>query len=456
MLTFFPTFSLRLMLAALCGVASIVAVLVIGAGSVVAHNSLSSSEPATGAVLSIAPNEILWIFDGEVPLETMSVTLIDSRMVRSDLSGSRHGPGSLNEVITPLPQLGDGPVSVRWRLVSPDGHVISGRVDFTIAATTPVTESSLPGLLVEPGPIDDRGFGESSSTSSAVRWLLRYGSYAAIMAVVGILLTGALVWNGAREHELLRRISSGALLGVAMLAVVQLFVIASDVTGAAPWLSAGGVDAALTLNAGVALALRFVLALFLWMVIFRQNIVSSDVYRTAVGLPAVGLLATWAFAGHAGSLRWPVVGVVTDVIHHGAAALWFTGLAIVGLVIIPSQPMSVVAAAIRRFSHVAALCVGVLVITGLVQSVRLVGNPFDLWSAGHGRLLVLKLVAFGVMLALAQGNRQRLDRAGSDQRRLEGNIPALKRAVVAEFAVGLFIIGVTAAMVVSPPVITAV
>jgi copper transport protein len=288
-----------------------------------------------------------------------------------------------------------------------------------------------------------------------VRWLLRYSSYAAIMAVVGILLTSALVWNGAMENPLLRRIVSGALLAVAGLAVAQLFVIAADVTGTAPWLSAGGVDAALTLNAGVAFALRCVLALTLWMVIFRQDIVSPDVYRAAVGLPAVGLLFTWAFAGHAGSLRWPVVGVVTDVIHHGAAALWFAGLAIVGWVIIPSQSMPVVASSVRRFSRVAALSVGALVVTGLIQSVRLIGNPLDLLSAGHGRLLLLKLAAFAVMLTLARGNRQRIERAGSDHRRLMGDMVAVKRAVVAEFAVGLFIVGVTAAMVVSPPVMNA-
>ena len=72
----------------------------------------------------------------------MTVTLIDATGARSDLAGSSHGTSGDTEVITPLPALASGPVSLRWRLVGPDGHPITGRVDFTVEAAVAVTSPS--------------------------------------------------------------------------------------------------------------------------------------------------------------------------------------------------------------------------------------------------------------------------------------------------------------------------
>lgn len=450
----------RFALIAVATCAVIASVVGIPPGTASAHNTLLSSDPTDGAALSAAPTQITWFFDRAVPLETMTVTLIDGTGARSELNGSNHGAVGDTQVITPLPALLPGPVSVRWRLVGPDGHPISGRVDFTItvpaptavatAATTapattpttiaaPVVESSL-----------DQGDG-SYSTPSFMRWVLRYASYLAIMAVVGILLTTAYVWSGAGGHPMLRRILSGSLFATAALAFLQLLMVASDVSGDAPWSSFGSIEAATTTDAGMALAIRIVLALLMWLVLFHADIEHRDVYWTAVSLPGLGLLATWAFAGHSRSMRWPGVGVATDVAHHVAAAVWIAGLAIVGWVVIPKTTPDVLVPAVRRFSRVAAISVAVLVITGLVQSVRLVGSPTDLFDVDHGRYLFAKVVVFAAMLGIANVNRRRIDHRLDAMDGGGRHTGALRRAVVAEFAIGLVIVAITAAMVVSAP-----
>jgi copper transport protein len=425
-------------------------------GTASAHNTLVSSSPTDGAELPEAPTQITWFFDKAVPLETMTVTLIDATGVRSELSGSTHGASGDTEVVTPLPPLQAGPASVRWRLVSPDGHAITGRVDFTIAASSPAPSPAVaptPNAEAAPAVADsslDQGDG-FYSTPSIVRWVLRYASYLAIMAIVGILLTGAFVWSGAAGHPLLRRILSYALLATAALGFLQLLVVASDISGSAPWSSIGSIDAATATDAGMAFAIRVVLALAMWLVLFRYRIVSHDVYWTAISLSGLGLLATWAFAGHSRSMRWPAVGVITDVAHHAAAAVWIAGLAIVGWIVIPKTPLDVLVPAVSRFSRVAAISVAVLVVTGVVQSVRLVGNPTDLFDADHGRYLVAKIVVLAALLGIANVNRRRVDRRLNDPSTLHRHTAALRRAVVAEFAIGLVIVGITAAMVVSPP-----
>jgi copper transport protein len=442
---------------------SIVAIAVgLPAGTASAHNTMLGSDPADGASLATAPTQITWQFDLAVPLETMTVTLIDATGARSQLTGSVHGPAGDTEVVTPLPTLDAGPVSLRWRLVGPDGHPITGRVDFTItgapsttepSTTAPATAADSPTTTIPtPGPesIAEADTGVFS-TPSGLRWLLRYGSYLAILAAVGILLTSAWVWSDAGTHPVLRRILSTSLIATAVLAFTQALVVASDVSGKAPWASLGSIDAATTTDAGMAFMIRIALALTMWIVLFQYKLANSDVYWTAVSLPGIGLLATWAFAGHSRSMRWPAVGVATDVAHHAAAAGWIAGLAIVGWVAIPTTTPDVLVPVVRRFSQVAATCVAVLVITGVVQSIRLVGNPGALFDADHGRYLAIKVAILVAMLGIANANRRRVDARLHEPSDLPNHLGALRRAVVAEFAIGLVIIGVTAAMVVSPP-----
>jgi copper transport protein len=433
-----------------------VAAFALPAGTSSAHNALVSSDPADGASLVVAPAQVTWTFDRSVPLETLTVTLIDTTGARSELAGSTHGPSGDTQVVTPLPALQPGDVSLRWRLVGPDGHPVTGRIGFAVSGPTTTTA----GVAATPPPATippavgaasaDEGDG-SYSTPSGVRWVLRYASYLAIMATVGILLTSAYVWSGAADHPLLRRMLSWSLFTTAALAFGQLLVIASDVSGSGPWASFGAIDAATVTDAGMALMIRIVLALALWVVLFQYRLTHPDVYWSAVTLPALALLATWAFAGHSRSMRWPEIGVLTDVAHHAAAAAWIAGLAIVGWIVIPKMATDVLVPAVRRFSRVAAISVAVLVATGLVQTVRLVGDPTDLLVSDHGRYLAIKVLVLAAMLAIANANRRRVNRRLDDTAGLGHHVGALRRAVLAEFAIGLVIVAITAAMVVSPP-----
>ena len=445
----------RLAIAALASLLVIVATVAMPFGTVWAHNTLLSSDPVDGATVATAPSQITWVFAKAAPLETLTVTLIDANGARSELSGSTHGAAGDSVILTPLPPLQPGPVSLRWRLVGPDGHPVTGRVDFTLTAPTPTTVATTatnlpatPAVAMETA-VDQ---GESSySTPTFMRWVLRYTSYLAILAIVGILLTAAYVWSGAGTHPTLRRILSSSLFATAALAFLQLLVVASDISGKAPWSSFGSIDAATTTDAGMALAIRIPIALSMWLVLFQGRIVQRDVYWTAVSIPGLALLGTWAFAGHSRSMRWPAIGVITDVAHHAAAAAWIAGLAVTGWIIIPRTKVAVLVPAVRRFSKLAATSVAVLVVTGLIQTIRLDGNPAGLLSANHGRYILAKVVVLAAMLGLANVNRKRVEHRLNDSANLSRQIGSLRRAVLAEFAIGLVIVAITAAMVVSPP-----
>ena len=437
---------------ALCCVIT-VCVLGLLAPPAAAHNSLVASNPADGAVLDSVPGEIVWTFAKSVPLDTLTVTLIDATGVRTEVAGSVHDAANDAVVITPLPVVDPGPLSIRWRLVSADGHAVTGRVDLTVGSTVTPADGTLP-VQDAPAVIADATDDPAASSAPAwVRWTLRYVSYAAIMTVIGILLTAATVWPDARSHPILTRALSATLIATGVLALMQLVVLASDIGETSLWASIGSMGTATSTQAGMALALRFVAAVAMWVTVTRVKIRYDDIYWTAVAIPSAFLLGTWAFAGHASTMRWPAVGVVTDVVHHAAAAAWLGGLVIVAGLVMPRTAPEIAALVVRRFSTVAAVSVGVLMLTGVVQSVRLVGGPTALLSADHGRYLALKVTAVLVMVAIAAANRRRVSRYLSEPSRLRENLRPMRRAMLLEVAIGLVVLGITAAMVVSPPAV---
>ena len=116
----------------------VLALIVVGvlfgtASTAAAHNSLESSVPADGTTVTASPGTMQLRFVKDVPLETLTVTLTDPSGVRTKLVGSANGT-SAKDVVTPLPLLADGAYTIRWRLVGDDGHAITGRIEFAVAA----------------------------------------------------------------------------------------------------------------------------------------------------------------------------------------------------------------------------------------------------------------------------------------------------------------------------------
>jgi copper transport protein len=182
-----------------------------------------------------------------------------------------------------------------------------------------------------------------------------------------------------------------------------------------------------------------------------MHVVDDRIRWTAITITGIALMGSWAWAGHAKSQRWSWVGVPVDVVHHTAAALWIGALAIVGTTALAALRAGELASVMRRMSTVAAVAVVVIVATGVVQTVRLVGGPAQLFDTTHGRSLVAKLVLVAVMLGLANHHRTRVANAFRTEQQSALAASGLRRTVMAEFALGLAVIGITAAMVVTPP-----
>ena len=123
--------------------------------------------------------------------------------------------------------------------------------------------------------------------------------------------------------------------------------------------------------------------------------------------------ASLAWTGHGaateGAGRWP--HLIADVVHALAAGLWLGSLVALFLMLRTRHGHAagapVTHAALEGFAGLGTLAVVLLTITGLVNSAYLIGfsRLGSLLTTPYGVLLILKLVLFAGMLALAASNR---------------------------------------------------
>lgn len=150
-----------------------------------------------------------------------------------------------------------------------------------------------------------------------------------------------------------------------------------------------------------------------------------------------------------------------DIAHLLAAGAWLGALMMFVLALeargCGAAEAQVIHRALKDFSGVGSIAVAAIVASGLANGWFLVGlgHLGGLTASPWGRLLIVKLVLFAMMLAFAALNRfrltPRLEAAGSDDP--GAAISALRYSIGLEFALGVGVLALVAALgVLTPPV----
>jgi copper resistance protein D len=166
---------------------------------------------------------------------------------------------------------------------------------------------------------------------------------------------------------------------------------------------------------------------------------------------ALLLLVSLGWVGHAVmDMGGVAVHAVCQMVHLAAAGIWLGGLLPLGVLLRrvarPEGGSYILLArtALPHFSQMGYMAVALVALTGLVNSVFLVGSFTALVATPYGRLLIVKLVLFAAMVGLALLNRFRLAPKLRDPATPHLPLRALCRSVAAEQALGLAILAVVA------------
>jgi copper transport protein len=362
-----------------------------------AHANLVSTSPQDGTVVASAPTEVRVRFDDPVTVGSGNAVVAEDRS--SVLAGSPRVERAGRELVLPLESLRNGDYSVRWGIVSDDGHLESGLLAFRVG---PLQAGARP-----PRSVLEAESGRPSTANVFARWLFLGG----ILVAGGIALFRLLVSRaGARQAV--------AMLMLALIAVVlggSLLLQTTHggatrfghVTGAAVLVAAGGA-----------------LATALSRIYPRLHVLATSA--------SLALLLAPTFSGHAfRSASDRLLSVAADLLHVAAAAFWIGGLLQLAVILWSGEDPG----AARRFSRLAVPAVVLIAVSGLARALVELSTVSQLWSTGYGRAIVVKSTLLAALIVLGWLGRRWL-----------GSATRLLRNVSTELALLALLIGAVAVL----------
>ena len=444
---FFPRLFLGLFLSLFLGLFAF------GGSPALAHNAFVSSSPFDGETVESSPTQWSITFTKSVPLETFSGEIINGDGVRTQLTNAVHG-ASDNIVVATLPTALSGAITARWKLVSSDGHVVSGRVAFSVGATTTstlpaVTPSSLvPEMTVATA----EEFSNATSVPETVRWSLRMLGYLAIVFLGGLIFAELFLAEGAMAAAAGRRLLLMSSAAITVVPILQGWIFLADVNGYSFFKAPLDTFDLFSSTPGSMMLTRALTgaAISYAAVVAWPQITNTIKERQAIGLIGV-YLVTLAYTSHSRSQALPLLGIPVDVLHVAASAVWLGGLAVIALTVIPLVDPKNALLTYTRYGRYAQYAVITIVVTGVIQTLRLHGVSLSsLFGERHGQILLLKIVAVGLMLKVGDINRRRLlKNLPTEESSMTKRSTLLLRASYTELVCGVLVLVLTSALVTS-------
>jgi copper transport protein len=427
--------------------AILVGVLALGTTAASAHATLESSSPADGQSVPASPSEIRITFSEAVTTISGGLSVLDADGKTVDVGNSEVVDG--RTLVAPISEtLSDGTYVTTYRVLSADGHPVSGSLLFGVG------EGAL-DRSAQPSSNGDRLW-------EIIGGISRFIMYLAALIAAGVAFFLAFIHDRAEDRwrivPFVRIGSLLALLSATGIVMSQAALLTGKGAGAVT--DSNVLRDVLNQNLGWSLALL--------MIGLAAVHLSTDIPKKVVSNSLAlfgGLAVTVSFAvwGHATELSPKAISLAADAIHATAAALWLGGL--VGLVMVLSlrTPDTVRATAgiISRFSLMAFWSVIALAIAGLTLTIT--GSDASLNSiltTTWGQLVLAKIGLTLIVVLIAAWNRRTLVPSLISPTENTGELvvrwAAFLRTIRAEAVLLVAVVALTAIVVNVPPARTAV
>ncbi|GAA4208387.1 copper resistance protein CopC [Actinocatenispora rupis] len=363
-----------------------------------AHAVLLRTDPGSGAIVQETPARVTLTFNEPVQMVSRDIGVVAPTGAK--VGGTpRLADGGTSLRIPLSPGLPKGTFLVTYRVISADSHPVAGGFSFSIGAPSATA------------PAASGGTGAAENPVVAVAMpVSRYLGYAGLTLLVGPVLVLLVLWPRRLSRRGPARLIAlgGALVALGTLAEFYLEVPYS--TGGS-LLDVGYHDLVEVMNSrfGWAHLLRLVLLAaavpLLAIVGAERRNELSRVEKAVLAVLAVVGLGTWGYGGHPSTSPAPWATVLSDAVHLGAMAVWIGGLIMVVAFLLPRGRPRELAAVLPVWSRWATIAVTVLAVAGIVQACLQLGTPAALVDTTYGRLIIVKVVAFAVVLAVASYSR---------------------------------------------------
>lgn len=429
----------RLIRSALPAVAALLALLSMAAAASAAPTQPAASSPAANAVLGAPPQRIVVEAPGGIPGQ---VTVYDSSHKTVASVAARPVDGALVAALPHLPRAA-AIYSVVWHA---GGE--SGSFAFQVSPG-----GASPALVQEPQP--------DNSLAPVKEALPVYFAFAFIFVFIGTLSLRFLVTAptirrlaGARPQlaaAVDRRLLLTAGLTIALFIPATIIEIANEHTNL---FEAGDGTLWLIRLALIAIAALAVIPAAVTALLGRDLPARRVTIVAAIGLTA-GVAELLARVIPTETPEEWVREIFTDLLDFGhmtGASVWIGGLVALGVLaatlrLSAAERDGFWSAALRRFSIVATVCVGVMILTGLWTAWIHVGPPRLLFHTLYGETLLVKLILVLILVGLGAINQlwllprvNALRAEGEDGTALAVTLRHFRGVIAAEAVVGLLVL----------------
>lgn len=379
------------------------------------HATLLSSEPRAGATVVAAPSRIRLLFSEPIEGAMSGATLSSGDGSRIAL-GVTADPHDARALIAPVAALLPGLHTVRWHVVSADGHQLDGSFEFTVDGTAampdaaPAPAAEVGGVAaVQPGAVDDSGFVAALGRRPQVP-IIRAAAITMLLALAGLsLLIATLPISGARPMRL------ALVLAVLSAALLAAHLVAWSSTATGP--GHGTLDAislAASTTPGALEVARLALALLaLGALGFAKRPGLAALFSGAA------VLITGA-SGHSAVIE-PLVAIPAKSVHLAAAAIWLGGLL---WIITAERHGARYVEGTRKISSLALWAVIVVVGSGVLQGFLFLPRFAALTESTYGRVMLAKSAGLVVLVLFGAFHRRIVPRLDTTlaRRRLRGSV----------------------------------
>lgn len=467
----------RLWLALLVGVLAFAAYAVNSVDTADSHANQLRSSPSPDSELETSPERVVVWFSEEIEASLSEVRVIDANARQVDNGDSSISPTQPTALIVTLPALDNGTYTVVWRNLSTvDGHRVVGSFRFSVGE--PLSASV--DVPVESQPLTQSPF------DPWFRWL----TFVGVLTLVGTLLFDLLVimplldsrdapaLNGERFHEV-RRImyrTTMAASGLVIVGLVALLFQQAAVTFQVSVFAVFGnpLSSVLASDWGRLWMFRVIAVLVTGGLVLLAGRAATPVdeedeeiseqadeyavddheasYESALTDSMVGGLAVAASiavlvltsltshnAASPGAVRVPAV--ITDFIHLLAASAWIGGLSMLAILSIillrrrdDNLDISDLLPMLSRFSPIAFISAGTLIVTGIVAGYLQVTIPAAT-ATPYGWALVTKLALLVPLFGFAVFNSYRVSRKLIGSQFLD-----LRKSILIEVVIAVLVI----------------
>lgn len=423
-------------------------------GVVFAHADITRSDPAANAVLPVAPAQVTIEFTEAVEPRLSKIEVLYDDGSVADNNDTTRDPNDPKVLRVSLKESREGTYIVSWRALSEaDGHVTSGSFVFSVGQPIDRTKANATTTGAVTSPFD---------------MLARALTFIGQAVIAGAVAFRWLVWRPALKWaQLADAVDQQALPWTKRVLIVALVLAGA---GALFMLLAQAGNSGGTIGDWLGTRVGRI-----WLgrvaTLIAIGVLLDDIATTARGRSFSAIVSIWlpgqllfltTLTSHSAAVSTPpIVPFAADFVHLIATSIWVGGLALLAFVV-PRVAQTVNEEdrswlwlrTVVNFSTIAAVAVGVLIITGSYLSFLHVGSWTALIGTAYGRTLLLKLALAGVAMLAGGYNlaviKPQLDRA-IDQPELGPRLQRrFRRTVFVEATAVLLVLAAAGALTALP------